>query len=178
MDLVPAREIHYFGCPFFRGCRRWPWPKGSPLLFGGFSKGAGSGAGLQHLFVHACFRADGSSWTTRSTYCVFAYGLFPGWLKCNPSNHTKLLPGGGGGRLRSSQDANYPPLPLGGIWPTVSCQRCRPQASMGAKGARRSMDTKGALRKIWSTLHPNTILKPNLDSDTHPQPSAYSSPST
>ena len=45
---------------------------------------------------------------------------------------------------------------------------------MGAKGARRSMNTKGALRKILSTLHPNTILKPNPDSNTHPQPPAYS----
>ena len=45
---------------------------------------------------------------------------------------------------------------------------------MGAKGARRSMITKGALRKILSTLHPNTILKPNLDSNANPQPSAYS----
>ena len=49
---------------------------------------------------------------------------------------------------------------------------------MGAKGTRCSMDTKGALRKIWSTLHPNTILKPNLDSNAHPQPSAYSEPYT
>ena len=55
-----------------------------------------------------------------------------------------------------------------------SCQRCHPQASMGAKGTRRSMNTKGALRKILSTLHPNTILKPNLDSYAQPQPSAYS----
>ena len=39
---------------------------------------------------------------------------------------------------------------------------------MGTKGARCSMNTKGALRKILSTLHPNTILKPNLDSDAHP----------
>ena len=38
------------------------------------------------------------------------------------------------------------------------------------------MNTKGALRKILSNLHPNTILKPNLDSNTHPQPSAYSYP--
>ena len=45
---------------------------------------------------------------------------------------------------------------------------------MGAKGARRSMDTKGALRKSLSTLHPNTISKPKLDSNAHPQPSAYS----
>ena len=41
---------------------------------------------------------------------------------------------------------------------------------MGAKGAGRSMNTKGALRKNWSTLHPNTILKPSLDSNAHPQP--------
>ena len=33
------------------------------------------------------------------------------------------------------------------------------------------MNTKGALRKILSNLHPNTILKPNLDSNAHPQPS-------
>ena len=38
------------------------------------------------------------------------------------------------------------------------------------------MNTKGALRKILSNLHPNTILKPN--SNTHPQPSAYSYPYT
>ena len=40
------------------------------------------------------------------------------------------------------------------------------------------MNTKGALRKIWSNLHPNTILKPNLASNTHPQPSAYFYPYT
>ena len=40
------------------------------------------------------------------------------------------------------------------------------------------MNTKGALRKILSNLHPNTILKHNLDSNTHPQPSAYSYPYT
>ena len=45
---------------------------------------------------------------------------------------------------------------------------------MGAKGARCFMHTKGALRKILSTLHPNTIPKPNPDSNAHPQPSAYS----
>ena len=45
---------------------------------------------------------------------------------------------------------------------------------MGAKGARRYMNTKGALGKIVFTLHPNTILKPNIDSNAHPQPSAYS----
>ena len=41
-------------------------------------------------------------------------------------------------------------------------------------GARCSMNTRGALRKILSNLHPNTILKANLDSNAHPQPSAYS----
>ena len=45
---------------------------------------------------------------------------------------------------------------------------------MGAKGARHSMNTKGALRKNLSTLHPNIILKPNLDSNAHPQTSACS----
>ena len=49
---------------------------------------------------------------------------------------------------------------------------------MGANGARCSMNTNGALTKILSTLHPNTIIKPNLDSNAHPQPSAYSYPYT
>ena len=49
---------------------------------------------------------------------------------------------------------------------------------MGAQGARCYMNTKGALRKKLSHLHPNTILKPNLDSNGHPQPSAYSFPYT
>ena len=31
------------------------------------------------------------------------------------------------------------------------------------------MNTKGALRKILSILQPNTILKPNLDSNAHPR---------
>ena len=39
---------------------------------------------------------------------------------------------------------------------------------MGAEGARRSMGNKGARRKFLSTLHPNTILKPYLDPNTHP----------
>ena len=71
-----------------------------------------------------------------------------------------------------------PPPPPRGLRPTVSCQRCRPQASMGGEGARCYMSTKGALRKILSNLHPNTILKPSVDSNTHLQPSAYSYPYT
>ena len=82
-------------------------------------------------------------------------------------------PGGGGGDSAAPRTPTTPPPPRG-LRPTVSCQRCRPRASMGAKGTRRYMNTKGALRKILSTLHPNIILKPNLDSDAHPQPSAYS----
>ena len=81
--------------------------------------------------------------------------------------------GGGGGATPRLLGHQLPPPPRG-LRPTVSCQRCRPQASMGAKGAQRCMNTKGALRKILSILHPNIILKPNLDSNTHPQPSAYS----
>ena len=54
-----------------------------------------------------------------------------------------------------------PPHPPRGLRPTASCPRCRPQESMGAEGARRSMGTKGAQRKCLSTLHPNTILNPN-----------------
>ena len=41
---------------------------------------------------------------------------------------------------------------------------------MGAEGARRSTGTKGAQRKILSTLHPSTILEPNCDPNTHPNP--------
>ena len=41
---------------------------------------------------------------------------------------------------------------------------------MGAKSTRRSMGAKGAQRKNLSTLHPNTILKPNPDPNTHPKP--------
>ena len=40
------------------------------------------------------------------------------------------------------------------------------------------MNTKDAPRKIFSNLHPNTILKPNLDSNVHPPPLAYSYPYT
>ena len=40
------------------------------------------------------------------------------------------------------------------------------------------MNTKGALRQILSNLHSNTILKPKLDSNAHPQHSAYSYPDT
>ena len=45
---------------------------------------------------------------------------------------------------------------------------------MGAKGARRSTGTEGNPRKILSTFHPNTILKPNLCPNAHPnhKPSA------
>ena len=49
---------------------------------------------------------------------------------------------------------------------------------MGAEGSRCPMNAKGARRKFLSNLHPNTMLKPNLDSNTHPQPSAYSYPHT
>ena len=41
---------------------------------------------------------------------------------------------------------------------------------MGAKGERHSTGAKGAQRKILSTLHPNTILKPNPDPNAHPNP--------
>ena len=40
---------------------------------------------------------------------------------------------------------------------------------MGTEGAQRSEGTKGARRKFLSTLHPNTILKPNPDPHA-PQP--------
>ena len=45
---------------------------------------------------------------------------------------------------------------------------------MGAKGARRSMVTKGARRKVLSSLH--IILKPNLDRNAHPNPQPSPTP--
>ena len=49
---------------------------------------------------------------------------------------------------RGYMRAQYPLLiALGGLRPTLSCPRCRPQESMGAKGARCSMGTKAARRK-------------------------------
>ena len=47
---------------------------------------------------------------------------------------------------------------------------------MGAKGARRSMGTKAARRKVLSTLLSNTILKPNPDPNTHPNPQPSPNP--
>ena len=69
-----------------------------------------------------------------------------------------VFTGGGGGG--SAGPRTPTPPPLGGLRPTVSCQRCRPQASMGAKGARRSMNTKGAIRKICQLCTPTISLNP------------------
>ena len=41
---------------------------------------------------------------------------------------------------------------------------------MGAKDTRCSTGTKGSRWKFLSTLHPNTIFKPNPDPNTHPNP--------
>ena len=49
---------------------------------------------------------------------------------------------------------------------------------MGAKGAPRTMNTKGAVGKNLSTLHPNTILKPNLDSNAHSNPQPTPDPTS
>ena len=46
-----------------------------------------------------------------------------------------------------SKEALPRPPPPGGLRPTVSCQLCRPQESMGAEGVRCFMGTKGARRK-------------------------------
>ena len=61
-----------------------------------------------------------------------------------------------------------PPPPPRGLRPTVSCQRCRPKASMGAEGARCYMNTKGALRKI---LLPSASppRRESIPSNTHPK---------
>ena len=87
-------------------------------------------------------------------------------------------PGGGGGDDSAGHGTPTNPPPLGGVRPTVSCQRCCPQESTGAKGARRSMGTKAAQRKLFSTLHPSTIPKPNPDpkTPTHPQPTPNPTP--
>ena len=42
---------------------------------------------------------------------------------------------------------------------------------MSGEGARCSMGTKGARRKILSILH--IILKPNPDPNAHPNPQSY-----
>ena len=47
---------------------------------------------------------------------------------------------------------------------------------MGAEGTQRSMGTKGAQRTILSTLHPNTILKPNPDPNARPNPTPSPNP--
>ena len=78
--------------------------------------------------------------------------------QANRANHQGLVP-------------TPPPLR-----PTVGCQRCRPQDSMGAKGTRRSMGTKAAQRKILSTLHPSTIPKPKPDPSIHPYPQPTPNP--
>ena len=81
-------------------------------------------------------------------------------------NQVTGSPGGGGTpRVLGRQLPPPPPLPRG-LRPTVSCQRCRPQESMGAEGARCSMGTKAAQRKILFTLHPSTIPEPNPDPST------------
>ena len=47
---------------------------------------------------------------------------------------------------------------------------------MGPPANSRSRGTKGALRNILSTLHPNTILKPNPDPNAHPNPKPSPNP--
>ena len=80
------------------------------------------------------------------------------------------LPPRGGGATPQVLGRQLPPpplplLPLGGLRPTVSCQRCRTHESMGAKGARRSMGTKGTRRKFCPlcttlSLNPTLTLTP------------------
>ena len=90
----------------------------------------------------------------------------------------RIPPGGGGegGDAVGPGTPTTPPPPRGGLRPTVSCQRCRPRESTGAKGARRSLNTKGAQRKVLSTLHPNTIVKPNPNANAHPNPQPSPNP--
>ena len=83
---------------------------------------------------------------------------------------------GGGGDSTGPRTPTTPPPPWGGLWPAFSRQRCRPQESRGAKGARHSISTKATRRKLLSTLHPNTILKPNPDPKTHPNPQPRPNP--
>ena len=109
--------------------------------------------------------------------CYVRCACFPGTCeskRSQPPPTQTLTDPRGGNSAPPRTPTTPPPPPPWGLRPTVSCQRCCLEVSMGAKGARRSMNTKGALRKILSTLHPNTILRANLDSNAHPQPSAYS----
>ena len=61
-----------------------------------------------------------------------------------------------------------PPPPQRGLWPTISCQRCRPQ-------------DHGHRRRPTHHGHPKTILKPNHDPKAHsnlrPRPSPTPTPS-
>ena len=71
------------------------------------------------------------------------------------------IAGGRGGQLCRSLDANYPAPPppphtLGGLWPAVSCQRCRPQESMGAKGARHQSRPKEIFVHFAAQHYPET----------------------
>ena len=70
-----------------------------------------------------------------------------------------------GGGLHGSWDGNYPcppPPALGRLRPTVSCQRCRHQQSMGAKAARSATGTKGARRKFCPICTSTLTLNPTL----------------
>ena len=82
---------------------------------------------------------------------------------------------GGGGATPRVLGRQLPPPPLGAF-----SQQLVPKgvALRRAEGAGCYMNTKGARRKFLSNLHPNTILKPNFESNTHPQSSAYSYPYT
>ena len=55
-----------------------------------------------------------------------------GGLRARPTESSAR---GGGGRLHGSYDANYPPPPQRGLWPTDSCQRYEPKEPMSAVGA-------------------------------------------
>ena len=61
-----------------------------------------------------------------------------------PTPPTHPHRGGGATPRVLGRQLPLPPPPPRGLRPTVSCQRCRPQSSMGAKGARCYMNTKGA----------------------------------
>ena len=127
-------------------------------------KGAWGGGGRKMQHIECSLRPMdflGLADTRRSN-------LFPkkrnAWYQdCNYGHRTRLAHGRGGGDSTGPRTPTTPPPSLArGLWPTVSCHRCRPQASMGAKGAQRSMNAEGAPRKFLSTLHLYPETQPRL----------------
>ena len=84
--------------------------------------------------------------------------------------HSGIINGWGGETPRVlGRQLPPPPSPLGASGQQLVAKGAGLRSPC-AKGARHSMGTKGAQRTFLSTLHPNTILKPNPDPNAHPNP--------